>query len=130
MNVQSKQLGFTLVELMIALTLGLIVTAAAVQLILGSFITTRLQEANSQIQDSGLFGIDYIVKDIQMLNFGNSNQYEIKSNTPRGGVVLTAGFATSISFVASAGSAAITVVGVGVFASQTSDNVLPSSLKK
>lgn len=95
MNVQSKQLGFTLVELMIALTLGLIVTAAAVQLILGSFITTRLQEANSQIQDSGLFGIDYIVKDIQMLNFGNSNQYEIRSDTPRGGVVLTAGSATS-----------------------------------
>ncbi|WP_180113024.1 PilW family protein [Acinetobacter sp. YH12073] len=95
MNIHDKQSGFTLLELMVALTLGLIVTAAAVQLILGSFITTRLQEANSQIQDSGLFGLDYIVKDIQMLNFGNSNQYEIKSNTPRGGLILTAGTATS-----------------------------------
>ncbi|RLL48648.1 prepilin-type N-terminal cleavage/methylation domain-containing protein [Acinetobacter cumulans] len=88
---KNKQKGFTMLELLIALTLGLIVTAAAVQLILGSFITTKLQEANSQIQDSGLFGLDYIIKDIQMLNFGNSNQYEMKSNTPRGGVVLTAG---------------------------------------
>ncbi|WP_180064841.1 MULTISPECIES: prepilin-type N-terminal cleavage/methylation domain-containing protein [unclassified Acinetobacter] len=95
MTIHEKQRGFTLLELMIALVLGLIVTAAAVQLILGSFITTRLQEANSQIQDSGLFGIDYIIKDIQMLNFGNSNQYEIKSDTPRGGVILTAGTNTS-----------------------------------
>ena len=60
MNIHNRQEGFTLLELMIALTLGLIVTAAAVQLILGSFITTKLQEANSQIQDSGLFGLEYI----------------------------------------------------------------------
>ena len=90
-----KQKGFTLLELMVALTLGLIVTAAAVQLILGGFITTKLQEANSEIQSDGLFGLNYIVKDIQMLNFGNSNQYEMKSNTPRGGVVLSAGAAGS-----------------------------------
>ena len=95
MNIHNRQEGFTLLELMIALTLGLIVTAAAVQLILGSFITTKLQEANSQIQDSGLFGLEYIIKDIQMLNFGNSNQYEIKSDTPRGGLILTAGTAAS-----------------------------------
>lgn len=85
------QQGYTLLELMIAITLGLIVTAAATQLILGSFLTTKLQEASAQIQDKGLFGLNYILRDVQLLNFGNSNQYEIKKTTPRAGIVLTAG---------------------------------------
>lgn len=87
---QIKQSGFTLLELMIALALGLIITAAAIQLILGSFITTKLQDANGQIQDGGLFGLDYIIRDVQLLNFGNTNRYEMKANTSGGGVVLSA----------------------------------------
>ncbi|MDM1310843.1 prepilin-type N-terminal cleavage/methylation domain-containing protein [Acinetobacter indicus] len=82
------QKGFTLLELMIALALGLIITAAAIQLILGSFITTKLQDANAQIQDSGLFGLEYIVKDIQLINYGNDNKFEIRANTENGGLVL------------------------------------------
>lgn len=89
-NHQTKQHGFTLLELMIALTLGLIITAAAVQLILGSFITSKLQDANAEIQDSGLFGLDYIVRDVQLLNFGNAKNYEMKLNTSGGGVILDA----------------------------------------
>ena len=88
-NHQSKEFGFTLLELMIALALGLIITAAAIQLILGSFITTKLQDANGQIQEGGLFGLDYIVRDVQLFNFGNTNRYEMKSNTSGGGVVLS-----------------------------------------
>lgn len=83
-----KQQGFTLLELMVALALGLIVSAAAIQLVLGSFITTKLQDANSQIQDGGLFGLNYIVKDIQLLNYGNGNKYEITKSTDNGGLVL------------------------------------------
>ena len=52
------QKGFTLIELMVALALGLIVIAAAIQLFVGGILSSRLQQANAEIQDSGIFGLD------------------------------------------------------------------------
>lgn len=82
--------GFTLVELMIAIVLGLLLVAAAIQLFTGGLITTRLQQANAEIQDSGIFGLDYIAQDIRLANYGNVSNPELNDRTPWGGVVLTA----------------------------------------
>lgn len=84
-----QQGGFTLVELMISIILGLLVTAAAVQLFTGGLITTRLQQANAELQDSGIFGIDYLVRDIRLANYGNTLNPNINDTTTWGGVVLT-----------------------------------------
>ena len=40
-----KQRGFTLIELMVALALGLILVAAATQLFIGGLLSSRLQKA-------------------------------------------------------------------------------------
>lgn len=39
-----KQRGFTLIELMVALALGLILVAAATQLFIGGLLSSRLQK--------------------------------------------------------------------------------------
>lgn len=65
------QKGFTLIELMVALVLGLLVSAAAVQLFTGSILSTRMQQANDELQNSGIFGLDYIVRDIRLANYEN-----------------------------------------------------------
>ncbi len=89
-----KQAGFTLIELMVSITLGLIVTAAAIQLFTGGLISTRVQQANSELQDSGLFGLEYIARDIRLANQGNLSNPALNDQTPWGGIVLTARTAT------------------------------------
>lgn len=92
---KKTQQGFTLVELMVAIVLGLLLVAAAIQLFTGGLITTRLQQANSEIQDSGIFGMEYIAQDIRLANFGNIANPQLTDTTPWGGVVLTAKTGTS-----------------------------------
>lgn len=89
------QVGFTLVELVVALGLGLIITGAALQLFTSGIINTRLQQAGSELQDSGVFGLDYIARDIRLANYGNINQPAVTDVVPYAGVVLTSGSSTS-----------------------------------
>ncbi|MFX5797395.1 prepilin-type N-terminal cleavage/methylation domain-containing protein, partial [Acinetobacter baumannii] len=81
-----KQQGFTLIELMVALALGLILVAAATQLFIGGILSSRLQKANAEIQDSGIFGLDYIVRDIRLVNYGNIINPQLNDTTPWGGI--------------------------------------------
>ncbi|MEI1692425.1 PilW family protein [Acinetobacter nosocomialis] len=90
-----KQQGFTLIELMVALALGLILVAAATQLFIGGILSSRLQKANAEIQDSGIFGLDYIVRDIRLVNYGNIINPQLNDTTPWGGIVLTGSTATN-----------------------------------
>lgn len=90
------QQGFTLVELMVALALGLLISAAAIQLFLGGVLTSRMQEANAELQNSGVFGLDYVARDIRLTNYQNTDFPNLNEQTPWGGVVLTARTATVI----------------------------------
>ena len=91
MTVTSKNLqkGFTLIELMVALVLGLILVAAAIQLFTGGILSSQLQQANADIQESGVFGMDYMLQDIRLANVGNTTNLEINDQTAYGGIVLT-----------------------------------------
>lgn len=102
-----KQRGFTLIELMVALALGLILVAAATQLFIGGLLSSRLQKANAEIQDSGIFGLEYIARDIRLLNYGNVTNPILTDTTPWGGVVLTGSTATNnnnVNFVPNVGT--------------------------
>lgn len=102
-----KQHGFTLIELMVALALGLILVAAATQLFIGGILSSRLQKANAEIQDSGVFGLDYIARDIRLVNYGNVVNPQLDDTTPWGGVILTGSTATNnnnINFVPNTGT--------------------------
>lgn len=94
-----QQKGFTLIELMVALALGLLITAAAIQLFTGGLLTSRMQEANAELQNSGVFGLDYLARDIRLANYSNINNPALNEQTPWGGIVLTARSATVTSNV-------------------------------
>lgn len=89
--ISRKQSGFTLVELMIAIVLGLLVTAAAMQLFVGGSISYRLQENAAEVQDGGVFGLNYATQQIQLANYGNSDHLGLTPTTPQGGIVFTSG---------------------------------------
>ncbi|MCF9045450.1 PilW family protein [Acinetobacter nectaris] len=79
--------GFTLIELMIALALGTIVTAAALMLFISGQRDIALQQASADIQSSGNFGLGFITKDIRLANLDAANTL-LKKDTIYGGVVI------------------------------------------
>lgn len=83
------QQGFTLIELMISLVLGLLISAAIIQVFITSQRVDRVQNAGSEIQDSAVFGIQSIEQQLRLANLGNDG-VPINDKTAKGGVVLTA----------------------------------------
>lgn len=57
--------GFSLVELMISLTLGTLVTLAAISLFGTNQRTFTLQRDLSEVQEQGRFAMDYIARDLR-----------------------------------------------------------------
>lgn len=73
--------GFSLVELMVALVLGLVIGAAVIQMFLASKTTYRLQDAMARVQENGRFAVNFLAGDIRMAGFmGCGNLNEIKIN--------------------------------------------------
>lgn len=65
------QQGFSLIELMIALTLGLIITGVVVQIFSSSRSTYDLEEGLAEVQEQGRFAMEFLAKDIRQAgNFG------------------------------------------------------------
>ncbi|HCN17816.1 MULTISPECIES: PilW family protein [Psychrobacter] len=88
-----NQKGVTLIELMVALVLGLVVSAAALQIFYTSSVNNNRQKAGSQIQDNAVFGMESFSRHLRRANYGaNSNAtsgFYLNHLTPQGGVVLT-----------------------------------------
>lgn len=66
MKAQNKQKGFSLIELMISLTLGLIVSAAVVQVMISNNSTERLNRSIASAQENGRFIIARLRNDLVM----------------------------------------------------------------
>lgn len=65
MSRPGKSQGFTLIELMVALGLGLLVAAAATQLFITNLKGFNLQRGISDVQDNGRFALDLINRDVR-----------------------------------------------------------------
>ena len=65
---KNKQVGFTLIELMISIALGLIVVAAAILLFLTGQKSVAMQKGMAELQDNANFGLNYITRDIRLAN--------------------------------------------------------------
>ena len=94
-TVYEKDRGFTLIELVIALILGLLISAAALQIFYTSSVNSRRQEASSQIQDNATFSFSQMQQNIRRANYGAKStsahdEFFMNHLTPQGGVVLTA----------------------------------------
>lgn len=104
------QSGFTLVELMIGVTVGLFLTAG----ILGLFVSNKRvytdTERFARLQENGRFAIDFLSYDLRLVNFwGEVRYFELQGDSTLGGV------ANDCS-----GSAAADGTGAGLWASVSS----------
>ena len=81
------QAGFSLVELMIAITLGLIVLLAIGSIYIGSQQTYRVQEDNARIQEAGRYALEVLGRSIRQaganaeMNF-NKTATALQCNVP------------------------------------------------
>ena len=69
MMTMRQQSGFGLVELMISLTLGLLLSAAILQAFLATRSSYRVQEAISEIQVTSRYATHFLGKDIRMAGY-------------------------------------------------------------
>ena len=87
MQAKHTQDGFSLIELMISLTLGLLISAAVMQVYLTSIKTSSVQSGGTDILEASIFGIHNIEKSSRLSNLGRAD-----SNipfTPLAGVIMT-----------------------------------------
>lgn len=61
--------GFSVVEIMISLLLGLLVVAGVSQIYLGSKQSYRLNEAQSRLQEDGRFALEFLARSIRIAGF-------------------------------------------------------------
>lgn len=87
-TIPKSQSGFTLIELMISLVLGLLITAAAVQIYIVNVKTASIQKSGSELQDTSVFGLQTLESHIRLANLANPNS-SITDTSVSGGIVLT-----------------------------------------
>ncbi len=78
-----KLYGFTLVELMVAMAIGLIILAAVAQIFATSRGTYGLQEGMARVQEGGRFGMEFLAVDIRMAGYAGCNS-DLTLGTPDG----------------------------------------------
>jgi type IV pilus assembly protein PilW len=89
-STRRKIRGFSLVEVLIAVALGLIVLAATAQLFKHGMDATRLVSQSSEMQQNVRAALNLIAKDVSMAGSG----------LPSGGLSLPAGAGSTASFFA------------------------------
>ena len=87
-NKESHQAGFTLIELMISLVLGLLISAAVIQVYIINTRTLTVQQSASEVQDSTIFALQSLEEHFRLANLGNPIT-SITSESDHGGIVLT-----------------------------------------
>ncbi len=76
-----KQQGFSLIEVMIALVIGMILLGGAINIFISNNNVYRLESELSRMQESGRFLIDFMSKEIRMAGYaGCSSREDITPN--------------------------------------------------
>ncbi|MDM1249738.1 PilW family protein [Acinetobacter johnsonii] len=83
-----KQAGFTLIELMISIGLGLIIVASALMLFLSGQRNVAMQKSAADLQDDQNFGLNYIAKNIRNANL-NSPSASLNNASQFSGIVFS-----------------------------------------
>jgi len=66
---RTTQAGFTLVELLVAMVIGLLVMAGATQLFISSQQSYRFQTALADMQDTGRFALDMMARELRQVDY-------------------------------------------------------------
>lgn len=81
----AKEKGFSLVELMIALVIGMILIAGVLQTFLGSTVTYSMQSGLSKIQENGRFAMSFLSRDLRQAGYAGCSSNTTFANTIRTG---------------------------------------------
>lgn len=97
MSIVKKQSGMTLIEIMIAMTLGLVLIGGVIQLFLTSKQTFRMNAAMAAVQESGRYALETISRDLRMAGFQGcadpgsvSSESAVKNDSPTASLLQTA----------------------------------------
>ena len=88
----ARQPGFSLIELMVALLIGVLIIIGAVSVYVQSRNTFRVTEAVARLQETGRYAMEVLVPDIRMAGYwGLHNRAEYITNSAGPGDTLPAG---------------------------------------
>jgi type IV pilus assembly protein PilW len=76
--------GFSLVELMVSMVIGLIILAALSQIFATSRGAYHLEEGMARVQESGRFAIEFLSQDIRMAGYAGCNSTGLSVGTVSG----------------------------------------------
>lgn len=79
--------GFTLLELMIALALGLLIVAAGLALFLSSSRSLNLQSGMSELQQNANFGLSLVVHDLRHTNLNTVSAQKVNNIVLGSGII-------------------------------------------
>lgn len=71
-----RQQGLSLIELMVALLIGLVLTAAIIQMFVGSSVTYSMQSELAKLQENARFAMGYITKDLRSAGYFGCKQFD------------------------------------------------------
>ena len=91
-HAQKTQTGFTLVEFMIAITLGVALIAGLITAFLGSKRTSELNSTLAELQETGRFALDSMIRDLRMAGFQGCANISSNPATVRANVAPTEDF--------------------------------------
>lgn len=86
MNKQ-KQYGFTLIELMISIVLGLLVVAAALAIYLSGQRSLSMQNGMSELQQSSMFGLSLLTHDVRHANLNTNTTLRVNPTEEGSGII-------------------------------------------
>lgn len=86
-NYPKRQMGFTLIELMVSLFLGLLVSAAAVQVYMINAKTAGIQSSAAELVEDAAFNLPIIERKVRLANLGLADK--VAADQPGSGIVLT-----------------------------------------
>lgn len=89
-NYKKIQRGFTLLELMIALVLGLLIIAAALALFMNAQKSMNFQSGMSSLQQNANFGLAQMAHEIRHANLNTPSEQKINNKVIGSGVVFAA----------------------------------------
>jgi type IV pilus assembly protein PilW len=76
------QRGFTLIEVMVAMTIGLIISALVVTIFSASSSTYKAADTLGALQETGRVALENIDRDVQMAGFRGCNSNNVESSGP------------------------------------------------
>jgi len=96
--IASKQKGFSLIEVMVAMTIGLVISALVVTIFSASSSTYKVADSVGALQESGRVAMDSIDRDVQMAGFRGCNSNNVQSSGPLINVITTpTGYANDLA---------------------------------